>query len=189
MSKEEKPDLFLLLKNAGFQLENQVNQYIQDHLNKEELAAAAHKGGNLFAALIEECHEYMEQLSAQLNFPTKNDVARLGQLVVQTEEKIDEIEDKVWAILKLLKEHHCFSSSCLIEKKHKKCKKKTKKSSGNKKVQTENCSKPKNEKLNELIELMSAGNRTAANDQIWQILMERLREKRGTRNEQAKLSK
>ncbi len=104
MLNSEKPELFMLLKKLGFQLESKVNKYIQDQLNKEEIALTANSAGHILAHLIEAIHDYVEQLSAQLNFPTKKDVGRLGRLIVQSEEKIDNVEEELHEVLSLIKE-------------------------------------------------------------------------------------
>ncbi|WP_026561341.1 hypothetical protein [Bacillus sp. J37] len=104
MSNSEKPELFSLLKKLGFQLEGKVNKYIQDQLNKEEVALTANTAGHVLAHLIEAIHDYVEQLSSQLNFPTKRDVGRLGKLIVQSEDKLDNVEEELHEVLNLVKE-------------------------------------------------------------------------------------
>jgi|GEM_PF-5086188 len=104
MSNNESTELFTLLKKLGFKLESRINKYIQDQLNKEEVAITANSAGNMLAHLIEAIHDYVEQLSSQLNFPTKNDIGRLGKLIVQSEDKLDNIEEELYSILNLLKE-------------------------------------------------------------------------------------
>jgi hypothetical protein len=104
MEKKETPDLFVLLKQWGFMLESTINKYIQDSLNKEEIAVAGNTIGIVLAEILEAIHEYVEQLSSLLNFPTKDDVSRLGKLIVQSEDKIDVLEDKMYEVHNLLKE-------------------------------------------------------------------------------------
>lgn len=104
MSKNETPELFPLLKQLGFTLENKLNKYIQDKLDHKEVAVAANSAGKVLAHLMEAVHEYVEQLSTQLNFPTKKDVGRLGKLIVQSEDKLDDLEDEVHEVLDMLKD-------------------------------------------------------------------------------------
>ncbi|UGB29844.1 hypothetical protein [Metabacillus sp. B2-18] len=104
MSKNETPELFPLLKQLGFTLENKLNKYIQDKLDHKEVAVAANSAGKVLAHLMEAVHEYVEQLSAQLNFPTKKDVGRLGKLIVQSEDKLDDLEDEIHEVLDMLKD-------------------------------------------------------------------------------------
>jgi hypothetical protein len=99
MEKKETPDLFVLLKQWGFMLESTINKYIQDSLNKEEIAVAGNTIGIVLAEILEAIHEYVEQLSSLLNFPTKNDVSSLGKLIVQLEDRIDVLEDEMYEVL------------------------------------------------------------------------------------------
>lgn len=104
MLNYENSDLFLLLKKLGFQLESKANKYIQDQLNKEEIALTANSAGHVLAHLIEAIHDYVEQLSSQLNFPTKKDVGRLGKLIIQSEDKLDNVEEGLHEVLSLINE-------------------------------------------------------------------------------------
>ncbi|HZH60956.1 MAG TPA: hypothetical protein VEY70_15605 [Metabacillus sp.] len=104
MINKESSELFTLLKKLGFQLESRVNKYIQDQLNKEEIAITANSIGHVLAHLIEAIHDYVEQLSSQLNFPTKKDVGRLGKLIVQSEDKLDTVEEELHEVLCLLRD-------------------------------------------------------------------------------------
>lgn len=104
MNKNESPELFSLLKQLGFTLERKMNNYIQSGLNNEEVAIVATSTGKILANIMEAVHEYVEQLSSQLNFPTKKDVGRLGKLIVQSEDKLDSLEDEVQEVIDLLTE-------------------------------------------------------------------------------------
>ncbi|MCD7032727.1 hypothetical protein LRR81_00695 [Metabacillus sp. GX 13764] len=103
MSNETTEDFYTLLKKIGFQLEGQMNQFIQDSLNKEDVIKIANAGGIVLARLLEGLQEFIEEMSIPLNFPTKNDVARIGKLVIQSEDKLDLIEEELFEILSILK--------------------------------------------------------------------------------------
>lgn len=94
-------DFYQNLKKLGFLSELKVNERIQDSLNKKEVIQALHKYGHLLAPVVEKMQECVEALSVPLNFPTKNDVANVANLVKQNEEKLDSLEEKV----KKLKKH------------------------------------------------------------------------------------
>ncbi|RHW41655.1 hypothetical protein D1B31_08030 [Neobacillus notoginsengisoli] len=93
--KHAMPNMYEVLRKAGFQLENQLNQSIHDHWNREEVAEAAAIFTNAHARLINKLHRYHEVLSTQLNTPTKKDVANVAKLVLQTEEKVDQLNDQM----------------------------------------------------------------------------------------------
>lgn len=103
MSNDQNSDFYALLKKLGFQLEGQMNQFIQDGLNKEEIIKIANIGGQVLGRLLEGLQDFIEHASIPMNFPTKNDVSRVGKLVVQSEDKLDLIEEQVFEILSLLK--------------------------------------------------------------------------------------
>lgn len=96
MAKEQTPaELYETIRNAGFLLETQLNEFIQKHLNKEELVGMAAIVTKAHTKLIEFLHEFQEIISVHLNTPTKNDVANVAKLVVQTEEKVDSLTDEI----------------------------------------------------------------------------------------------
>ncbi|WP_226670187.1 hypothetical protein [Metabacillus litoralis] len=103
MSKKTT-DVFKLVKQIGFKLEHTLNNSIKDHLNNEDVAMAMNSGGKVIAQISEAIQEYVEQVSAQLNLPTKKDVGRLGKLIVQSEDKLDDIEDDIKEAVNLLRE-------------------------------------------------------------------------------------
>ncbi|TXC90253.1 hypothetical protein FS935_14450 [Metabacillus litoralis] len=103
MSKKTT-DVFKLLKQIGFKLEHTLNTSIKDKLNNEEIAMAMNSGGKVIAQISEAIQEYVEEVSSQLNLPTKKDIGRLGKLIVQSEDKLDDIEDEIKEAINLLRE-------------------------------------------------------------------------------------
>jgi regulator of replication initiation timing len=96
MTKEKIPsDLFETLRNAGFQLETQLNEYIHKYMNHKEFAAAASVFKKAHGKLMEMMQEVHETASPHLNTPTKKDLANIAKLIVQLEEKIDALNDQV----------------------------------------------------------------------------------------------
>jgi len=105
MSKEHKiTDIYEFLRNAGFKLETQLNEQIRNHLNRREVAGAAAILANHHADLIERLHQYQEITSIQLNIPTKKDVANIGKLTIQTEEKVDKLTDEIMQLAASIEE-------------------------------------------------------------------------------------
>jgi methyl-accepting chemotaxis protein len=104
MSKEKNSsDLYEALRNAGFQLETHLNDYIHKYLNKKEFAAAASvfkKAQNKLTDLLQEVHE---TASPHLNVPTKQDLANIAKLVIQVEEKVDRLSDQVEELTETVK--------------------------------------------------------------------------------------
>lgn len=103
MSKKTT-DVFKLLKQIGFKLEHTLNTSIKENLNNEEIAMAMNSGGKVIAQISEAIQEYVEDVSSQLNLPTKRDIGRLGKLIVQSEDKLDDIEDEIKEVINLLRD-------------------------------------------------------------------------------------
>ncbi|MGD7023719.1 hypothetical protein ACQCVK_14050 [Rossellomorea vietnamensis] len=96
MTKEKIPsDLYEALRNAGFQLETQLNEYIHKYMNQKEFAAAASVFKKAHGRLMDLLQEFHETASPHIKSPTKQDVANIAQLVVQVEEKVDVLSDQV----------------------------------------------------------------------------------------------
>ncbi|MGM0846603.1 MAG: hypothetical protein ACQEUT_16635 [Bacillota bacterium] len=104
MTKEKIPsDLYEALRNAGFQLESQLNEYIHKYMNQKEFAAAGTVFKKAHGRLLDLLQEFHEAASPHLKTPTKKDVANLAQLIVQVEEKVDVLSDQVAELTETLK--------------------------------------------------------------------------------------
>ncbi|MCP3765091.1 hypothetical protein NLX67_22630, partial [Domibacillus sp. A3M-37] len=76
-------------------LETQLNEWIQDQLNEEKLVLPAAFLSNVHGKLIQFISEFQEIISLHLNTPTKDDVANVAKMLVQTEEKVDDLSDRM----------------------------------------------------------------------------------------------
>ncbi|MCP3764710.1 hypothetical protein NLX67_20455 [Domibacillus sp. A3M-37] len=94
-NKPEASDIYETIRNAGFQLETQLNEWIQDQLNEEKLVLPAAFLLNVHGKLIQFISEFQEIISLHLNTPTKDDVANVAKLLVQIEEKVDDLNDRM----------------------------------------------------------------------------------------------
>ncbi|WP_046175334.1 hypothetical protein [Domibacillus indicus] len=102
--KSEAPDIYETIRNAGFLLETQLNEWIQNQLNKEQLVLPAALLSNVHGKLIEFISEFQEIISLHLNTPTKDDVANVARLVIQTEEKVDDLNDRMEELAAVIEE-------------------------------------------------------------------------------------
>jgi hypothetical protein len=93
--KEETADFYASLKKTGLAIEQQFNQQIQNLLNNEDLVQFANEHSDLINSKIRSLQKYSEVLSTILQFPTKNDVANVAKLTIQTEEKVDKLEELI----------------------------------------------------------------------------------------------
>jgi hypothetical protein len=104
MSNEQVQELFSSLKKLGMELEFELNEFIKNQLNKEEILLAASSNSAIIAQCINQCRDITELLSIPLNFPTKNDVANVAKLSIQIEEKVDQLEEQIASLSKALDE-------------------------------------------------------------------------------------
>ncbi|MGD6842735.1 hypothetical protein ACQCVH_09475 [Bacillus infantis] len=95
MSNEQAQELFSSLKKMGMKLEFELNELIKKQLNKEDLLLSASSNSAAIASIISQCRNMAELLSIPLNLPTKNDVARVAKLVIQVEEKVDQLDEQM----------------------------------------------------------------------------------------------
>lgn len=95
---------FNTIARSGFQVEQMVNRSIQKHLNKPGFVNSAAGTANGIARAMNTLQNTVETLSVPLNFPTKNDLANTTNLVVQSEEKIDQLEDRIIALTAAIKD-------------------------------------------------------------------------------------
>ncbi|KYD06664.1 hypothetical protein B4102_3049 [Heyndrickxia sporothermodurans] len=104
MANKQSLDIYRLLKRNGFLLEAKINQAIQSQLNNESIIRQFGAHSKVSAAVIRKLQNSIEAISIPFNFPTKTDVANATKITIQTEEKVDLIDEKVNTILQSLEE-------------------------------------------------------------------------------------
>ncbi|WP_075980577.1 hypothetical protein [Bacillus massilinigeriensis] len=90
---QETPDIYGSLKKAGFILEQQLNQSIQNFLSHEEVVKMAEVHSEWLGHKMDLLQKYAEVIGACLHLPTKTDVANVAKLTTQVEEKLDLLEE------------------------------------------------------------------------------------------------
>jgi organic radical activating enzyme len=92
------------IKKVGMKVEKELNDSIQNSLNKEDVLKNMLTRSEVTAAAMKKLQHAIETLSIPLNFPTKTDVANAAKLTVQAEEKMDLIDEKVMALAQSMEE-------------------------------------------------------------------------------------
>ncbi|WP_026584015.1 hypothetical protein [Bacillus sp. J33] len=87
------------IKKAGMKVEKELNESIQNSLNKEDVLKEMLSRSEVTAGAMKKLQQAIETLSIPLNFPTKTDVANAAKLTVQAEEKMDLIDEKLMALI------------------------------------------------------------------------------------------
>ena len=95
---------FKALSKKAVELEKYLNEEIKKQLNKQGVANVATANAEMYATLLKQLQDYMELLSIHFNQPTKTDIANLAKLVIQTEEKIDNLEEEILDLKKSIHE-------------------------------------------------------------------------------------
>jgi hypothetical protein len=99
---EQVQEIFEKLKKGGIVIEQQLNNHLQNILNKEELVKLADIHFEWIGHNLHSLHKYIETLSTILHVPTENDVANDAKLAVQGE-KEDKLEKHLLHMNRLLK--------------------------------------------------------------------------------------
>ncbi|MBT2706412.1 hypothetical protein [Bacillus sp. ISL-47] len=92
------------IKKVGMKVEKELNESIQNSINKEDVLNNMLTRSEVTAAAMKKLQQAIETLSIPLNFPTKTDVANAAKLTVQAEEKMDLIDERVMSLAQAMEE-------------------------------------------------------------------------------------
>lgn len=76
--------------------EKQINDFIYLWTNNKEFVNMTNLGTEMQSRYLEAFKKNQEALASVLNLPTKNDVTNVAALTIQTEEKIEALEEQIW---------------------------------------------------------------------------------------------
>ena len=97
-------DFYELLKKGGTLLQYQLNNRIKKSLNQISIIDFTTSKTNPLTNKIDRIQTYTEQLSNYMNLPTKTDLSNATQLILQSEEKIDNLDDQLFELTTMMKE-------------------------------------------------------------------------------------
>lgn len=89
---------FNALKKFNDQWEKQANEYLHTAMNNEGFIKFSKAGTDAQVRFMETYNKNQELIANQLNIPTKKDFANVAKLSIQTEEKLDLLEEQVWKL-------------------------------------------------------------------------------------------
>ncbi|MDQ0216994.1 hypothetical protein ELQ35_09315 [Peribacillus cavernae] len=104
MPNKSRKDPYQKLKLLGSKKEQQMNQKIQELLNKKEYIQSAAQHSQVIAHKVKKIQDSVEKLSVPFNIPTKKDVANVAKLSIQIEEKIDDMDEKLFYLINEIEE-------------------------------------------------------------------------------------
>jgi chromosome segregation ATPase len=98
MSNEKIFDPFFGLNQLSEIWDKQVIGLLYNLTDNKEFVRTASFGLNTYSSYLERLRKNQEQIAALMNIPTKKDVANAAKLSIQTEEKIDILEEQIWKL-------------------------------------------------------------------------------------------
>ncbi|WHZ04592.1 polyhydroxyalkanoate biosynthesis repressor PhaR [Neobacillus sp. YX16] len=103
MSTKKPYDPFESFKSYSGILEKQINDFIFLWSNNNEFVKMANTGTEANSRYLEAYRKNQEALAGVLNIPTRNDLVNIASLTIQTEEKIESLEEQIWDLQDTLK--------------------------------------------------------------------------------------
>jgi chromosome segregation ATPase len=91
-------DPYEIIKYFGEIWGKQINDYINLVTNNSEYGELIKRGNDPLARQLEFFRKNQEVLANILNLPTKNDLKNLANFHIQTEEKIESLEEQIWSL-------------------------------------------------------------------------------------------
>lgn len=98
MSSKNGYDPYEIYKWFSEIWEKQLNDYIYLVTNSSDYGELTKRGNDPLARPLEFFRKNQEVLASILNLPTKNDLKNLANFNIQTEEKIDSLEEQIWSL-------------------------------------------------------------------------------------------
>src|SRR5919199_3434841 len=97
-SPRRPPDPFELWRQIYETNERAWNSVLERTVNNPNFAESSGKILETFLSAQKTIRENMRTYLEQINLPTREDIARLGELVVSLEEKVDQLDDHLAVI-------------------------------------------------------------------------------------------
>ena len=94
MSNEKANEFYKDLKKLAQGGESLLNEFIQKWLNQEELTRLVGNNSNMTGEIIKRLQKYQDLVTTALKIPTKDDIANVAKLVLQSEDKLELIEEQ-----------------------------------------------------------------------------------------------
>src|SRR5438477_9772393 len=97
-SSSRPVDPFELWRQIYETNERAWNAILERTINSPAFAESSGKVLETFLAAQKTVRDNMRQYLEQINLPTREDIARLGELIVSLEEKVDQLDDRLASI-------------------------------------------------------------------------------------------
>ncbi|MGP7816303.1 hypothetical protein [Niallia sp. 01092] len=97
-------DVYQLIRKGGNLLQYRINTIIKNKLNNENLILLANNRSKALTKKVIQVQNHVERLASILHLPTKTDVSNATQLILQSEEKIDSLDEQLYELTTMLQE-------------------------------------------------------------------------------------
>ena len=97
--RDAPPDPFAMWRQTYELAEQAWSKAIEQTTGTDEFAASLGKSLDSYLGFQRLMRENMQLYLESMNLPTRNDIARLGELIVNLENKIDQLDDRVDTLL------------------------------------------------------------------------------------------
>lgn len=98
MSNEKIYDSFFGINQLSEMWDKQLTGLLYNLTDNKEFVRTASFGINTYSFYLERLRKNQELFASLMNIPTKKDVANAAKLSIQTEEKIDILEEQIWKL-------------------------------------------------------------------------------------------
>ncbi|MGG3467392.1 polyhydroxyalkanoate biosynthesis repressor PhaR [Neobacillus pocheonensis] len=98
MSNENIYDPFFVFNQLSEKWDKQLTGLLYNLADNKEFVRTASTGLNTYSIYLERLRKNQELFASIMNIPTKKDVANAAKLSIQTEEKIDLLEEQIWTL-------------------------------------------------------------------------------------------
>ena len=93
------PDPFAVWRQTYEQAEQAWTRALQQTTGSDAFAESLGRSLDSYLGFQKMLRENMQVYLESMNVPTRNDIARLGELIVNLEDKIDELDDRIDTLL------------------------------------------------------------------------------------------
>ena len=99
------PDPFALWRQTYETAEQAWSKVLEQTTTSDAFAASLGRSLDSYLGFQKLMRDNIQLYLESLNFPTRNDIARLGELIVDLENKIDDLDDRVDELLSEVESH------------------------------------------------------------------------------------
>jgi hypothetical protein len=98
MSEEHTNNPYDSFRRLSEMWEKGLNDILLTSIDNKELIRMTNLGVGMHSRYVQRLKRNQELMANMMNIPTKHDVANVAKLTVQAEEKVDTLQQQIWAL-------------------------------------------------------------------------------------------